>query len=145
MRLKNVPIPETIVLPLALGVALEAFFPQALFSLSSISVVLMVVLFVAGITLIVWSVRTAGLGDMAAPELVIQDGPFAFSRHPMYLAWFALYLGVFLLDPSLWLALLFPPAFLLTHYLAILPEEKVLKRKFNARYEQYCKKVRRYL
>jgi protein-S-isoprenylcysteine O-methyltransferase Ste14 len=63
----------------------------------------------------------------------------------MYVAWFALYFGVFLLDPSLWLALLFLPAVLLTHYLAILPEEKVLKRKFGVRYEQYRKRVRRYL
>lgn len=145
MSLRNVPIPETIVLPLALGVALEAFFPQTLFQSSSLSMILMGVCVVLGVTLIVWSVRTAGMEDMASPELIMMNGPYAFSRNPMYIAWFALYLGIFLLDPSLWLALLFLAAFLLTHYLAVLPEEKALKQKFGARYDQYCEKVRRYL
>ncbi len=145
MSWKNIPIAEAIVIPLAIGVVLETFFPQALFPQSSPSMVLMGVCFALGVTLIVWSVRSAGLGDMAAPDLLLQDEPYAYARNPMYLAWNALCLGVFLLEPSLSLAFLFLPAFLLTHCLAILPEEKVLKRKFDARDEQYCRKVRRYL
>lgn len=145
MSWRNIPIPETIVLPLAIGVALEAFLPRALFPLSSLSMILMVVFFLLGATLIVWSVRTVGLADMALPEILIEDGPYAYTRNPMYLAWFAIYMSVFLLDPSLWLALLFPIAFLLTHFYAILPEENRLKHKFARRYNQYCKKVRRYL
>ena len=145
MRWKNVPIPETIVVPLALGVVLETFLPRTLFTRTDFSIFLTLALVVVGVALILWSVRVAGVRDLASPDLLITDGPYALSRNPMYLSWMVIYLAVFFLNPSLWLAILFFPAILLTHYLAILPEERVLNQKFGDRYEQYCKKVRRYI
>jgi protein-S-isoprenylcysteine O-methyltransferase Ste14 len=145
MRWKNVPIPETIVVPLALGVVLETFLPRPLFIRNDFSIFLAFALIVLGLALILWSVRVVGVRDMGSPDLLITDGPYALSRNPMYLSWMVIYLAVFSLNPSLWLAILFFPAILLTHHLAILPEERTLNQKFGARYEQYCKKVRRYI
>jgi len=63
----------------------------------------------------------------------------------MYLSWISIYLSIFFLNRSLWLLLLFFVVILLTHYAAVLPEEKNLKKQFEDSFEEYCKRVRRYI
>ena len=72
-------------------------------------------------------------------------GVYRVSRNPMYLSWIVLYISIFLLNRSLWLLLLLVVSIFLTHYLAVLPEERVLKQSFGDAFELYCKRVRRYI
>ena len=145
MTWKNVPIPETIIIPLTIGIIIDVFFSQPLFPSRIFWLVLALILLVFGIVLMVWSIREAGLLDMVSPGKLITSGPYSFSRNPMYLSWISIYLSIFFLNRSLWLLLLFFVVILLTHYAAVLPEEKNLKKQFEDSFEEYCKRVRRYI
>ena len=144
MSWKNFPIPETIVIPLAAGLVLDAFTSNPLFTLDVIWAILGASLLILGLVLMFWSVREAGLQNLESPDELLTSGPYAFSRNPMYLSWLIVYLAIFFLNGSLWLLFLFFIALPLTHFIAILPEERNLMKKFGERYEQYQAEVRRY-
>lgn len=78
-------------------------------------------------------------------ETIIEEGPFRLSRNPLYLGLLALYVGLALLAPSVWALLLFPAAVLLLRWGAIQPEERYLRERFGSRYEEYTRRVRRWL
>jgi protein-S-isoprenylcysteine O-methyltransferase Ste14 len=72
------------------------------------------------------------------------DGPYRFSRNPLYIAAIGVYLGV-----TLWvnglapLLLMFPMAWLL-HWGIVLREERYLNAKFGNSYQSYQAAVRRW-
>jgi protein-S-isoprenylcysteine O-methyltransferase Ste14 len=82
----------------------------------------------------------------AEPSLaLVRDGPFRFTRNPMYLALCLVQvaLGFFLND---WITLLFAvPLALTLHYGVILREERYLTAKFGEPYLQYKREVRRWI
>jgi protein-S-isoprenylcysteine O-methyltransferase Ste14 len=78
-------------------------------------------------------------------EALIEDGPYRVSRNPLYLGLLALYLGLALLILTFWGLLLFPVAVLLMFWGAILPEERFLQERFGASYDDYTRRVRRWL
>ena len=79
-----------------------------------------------------------------SPELIVQ-GPYLYTRNPMYVGMLLLTLGVALLAGRLWIAVLAPVALLAVHFTAVLPEERYLTAKFGQSYIDYIKRVRRYL
>lgn len=76
---------------------------------------------------------------------LIQDGPFRFSRNPLYLALMLLFAGFTFLVASVWMVLLMAVFFMLLVYGVIRPEERYLKEKFGEDYLRYKKSVRRWL
>jgi protein-S-isoprenylcysteine O-methyltransferase Ste14 len=50
-----------------------------------------------------------------------------------------------LLAPTVWGLVLLPVAIVLLLWGAILPEERFLRARFGARYDDYAKRVRRWL
>ncbi|PYL75777.1 MAG: isoprenylcysteine carboxylmethyltransferase family protein [Verrucomicrobia bacterium] len=101
-------------------------------------------------TLALWALgtmKTAGTNvHPAEPALtIVRDGPFRFTRNPMYLALclVQIALGLFLND---WITLLFVvPLALILHYGVVLREEKYLTAKFGEPYLQYKHDVRRWI
>ena len=83
----------------------------------------------------------AGAGDARDGR----TGPYRLSRNPLYLGLLALYLGLALLAPTFWGLVLFPAAVLLVRWGAIRPEERFLRERFGARYDDYTRRVRRWL
>ena len=76
---------------------------------------------------------------------LILEGPFRFSRHPMYLGMVVGLLGVAIILGSL-IAFLVPIAFLITmHIVFIRCEEKALEQVFGQEYLDYKKRVRCWL
>ena len=76
---------------------------------------------------------------------IVRDGPFRFTRNPMYLALCLLQvaLGFFLND---WITLLFVlPLAMILHYGVVLREERYLTAKFGEPYLQYKRDVRRWI
>jgi protein-S-isoprenylcysteine O-methyltransferase Ste14 len=76
---------------------------------------------------------------------IVRDGPFRFTRNPMYLALCLLQiaLGFFLND---WITLLFViPLALIFHYGIVLRDERYLATKFGEPYLQYKRQVRRWI
>jgi protein-S-isoprenylcysteine O-methyltransferase Ste14 len=73
------------------------------------------------------------------------DGPYRFTRNPLYLAAIGVALGV-----SLWVDGVFPlvllvPMSIILHRGIVLREEQYLLRKFGLDYEAYRSRVRRWL
>lgn len=79
-----------------------------------------------------------------SPELIFQ-GPYRWSRNPMYVSMALLQTSVGLAVDSLWVVLLWLPALIVVHYTAVLPEEKYLSERFGEAYQRYAASVRRYL
>ncbi len=76
---------------------------------------------------------------------LVQSGPFAFSRNPIYLADSLIYFGVMLIWSSLWPLLLYPAVWAAMRYGVIRNEEAHMTVKFGETYREYCSRVRRWL
>jgi protein-S-isoprenylcysteine O-methyltransferase Ste14 len=76
---------------------------------------------------------------------IVQEGPYRFSRNPLYLALVLVLVGfAFALDNA-WLALEVPLLGLALDRLVIAREEPFLQEIFGAEYEAYRARVRRWL
>ena len=73
------------------------------------------------------------------------DGPYRFSRNPLYLAAIGVYLGVTLWVNGLAPLVLMIPMMWLLHWGIVLPEERYLTSKFGDTYRSYQLRVRRWL
>lgn len=71
-------------------------------------------------------------------------GLYRISRNPMYVAFFFWFLGGCLLTRS-WLLLAILLVFQVSVHFMILAEERWCREEFDGTYEEYMKKVRRYL
>ena len=108
------------------------------------------VLFTVPHALAIWAHRTfvrhhTTANPTGEVKTIASDGPFAFTRNPMYLALVVLYVGGLLLFRLTWAAILLLPMFLLLQYGVIVPEEKYLEAKFGAAYADYKRRVRRWI
>ncbi|MFI2810898.1 MULTISPECIES: isoprenylcysteine carboxylmethyltransferase family protein [Microbulbifer] len=104
----------------------------------------------AGVALAVWAARAlVRAGTHVHPRRpttsIVCDGPFRFSRNPIYLALLMIYLGVTLLFNSWWGPLLLLPLAAALHFGVVKPEERYLLEKFGHEYRSYRKRVRRYI
>ena len=78
------------------------------------------------------------------PEL-IPNGPYRFTRNPMYVAMTLVVLGLGIALNDLWVSLFAPASLLAVHFMAVLPEERYLAEKFGESYRGYVARVQRYL
>lgn len=78
-------------------------------------------------------------------EHLVTEGPFSFSRNPIYLANTMLMFGAGLMSQIVWFFPLGLIAAHLTQKLAIEREEKHLEIRFGKRYRDYSKRVRRWI
>lgn len=88
--------------------------------------------------------RTAVLPG-GATRAVLDRGPFRFSRNPLYLGLIVLDVALALLWPSEWALIGVPIGVALLSWGAIAPEERYLIIKFGAEYDEYRRRVRRWL
>ncbi|HEY5783501.1 MAG TPA: isoprenylcysteine carboxylmethyltransferase family protein [Microlunatus sp.] len=86
-----------------------------------------------------------GLLPGQATSAIIEEGPYRLSRNPLYVGLLALYLSLALLASTFWGLVLFPSAVLLPYWGAIRPEERFLHQRFGAPYDDYARRVRRWL
>ena len=98
-----------------------------------------------GWSLCLFGRHRTGLLPGQATQTMIEQGPYRLSRNPLYLGLLALYLGLALLAPTFWGLVLFPAAVLLVLWGAIRPEERFLRERFGAPYDDYTRRVRRWL
>ena len=76
---------------------------------------------------------------------IVTDGPFRFSRNPMYLATTGLYLGITLLVNTPWPLILLSPMLLVLHWGVVRREERYLEAKFGEPYRAYKSRVGRWV
>jgi protein-S-isoprenylcysteine O-methyltransferase Ste14 len=82
--------------------------------------------------------------DKASDHLVM-DGPFSFTRNPIYFGNTLLMIGIGMVSGSLWFIALALIAAFATQKLAIEREEKHLQSRFGKKYIDYTKRVRRWI
>lgn len=88
--------------------------------------------------------RTAIFPNQPARMLVL-GGPYRFTRNPMYLGMLLLYLGGTLLMNTAWTLPLLPLVLWILHRAVIRREEGYLAAKFGPEYDEYRRRVRRWL
>lgn len=82
---------------------------------------------------------------MKPTTALVTEGPFRYSRNPIYVVLTLLYLGVAFLVNAWWILVLVVPALVVIRYGVIAREEAYLTRKFGDAYRQYTAQVRRWL
>ncbi|WP_455619246.1 methyltransferase family protein [Eisenbergiella sp.] len=92
------------------------------------------------------AVCAASIVDFSAPSEggMNQNGVYRFSRNPMYLSYFLLFMGCAILTHSAVLGGIVIVFQLSSHWI-ILSEERWCIEKFGEAYRQYMKRVRRYI
>ena len=81
--------------------------------------------------------------DTPSQQLFV-NGPYRFSRNPIYLAMMLFGAGFGVATSNFWIILTTAFSGLLFHFFVILPEERYLTDRFGPEYEDYKKAVRRW-
>lgn len=104
----------------------------------------------SGLLLMLWAGllmlwRKTTVNPYGKPAKLLEEGPFRFSRNPIYLADTLIYCGIALLWGSLWPWLLLPAVIVTMQRGVIVHEETLLTELFGEDYRAYCGRVRRWL
>ena len=102
-----------------------------------------ILLFVKSVKM--FSARNEKLHPRSISTQVFKDGPFRFSRNPIYLAMVILLIGISLTFNSFWFLYSGVVIAIMLHYGVIIPEENYLEKEFGKDYLEYKKTVRRWL
>lgn len=105
--------------------------------------------FILGLaSLVLWAWAQAALGKEWSPQLqlrrkhrLVDSGPYARVRHPIYAAMFGWGLGVALLTAN-WVFVVFVVVMVLFLLARVPEEEQMMIGKFGEEYKQYAKKTR---
>ena len=121
----------------------RAFFDSPIISWIGVALCLM------GLSVLLGSLISFGKSfrvgiDTQHSGRLVTTGIFAFSRNPIYVAFAFVLLGEFFIFPN-WILLLYIGAGVWLFHRQVLREEEHLKRIHGKEYEEYCKRVRRYL
>lgn len=103
-----------------------------------------------GILLGYWAVRSLESGGASPdaflpPAALVTEGPFRFSRNPIYLGFVMIYAGLGALLNSLWIVLLTPVVVIGLTQAIIVPDERLLDSRFGDEFNTYRERVRRWL
>ena len=93
----------------------------------------------------IFNLRKEKIHPRSISTQIFKDGPFQFSRNPIYLAMFVLLIGVGLTLNSFWFLYSGLVVAIMIHYGVIIPEENYLEKEFGKDYLEYKKSVRRWL
>jgi protein-S-isoprenylcysteine O-methyltransferase Ste14 len=141
--------PVSIGTPLVLGLLLSGIVgdPLAASSVTRTTGWVLVASFAVwnGWALVAMARHDTALLPGGATTAVIRTGPFAVSRNPLYVGLLVLSAGFALLAASAWALVALPLEWALLRWGAVLPEERYLSAKFGEEYDDYRRRVRRWL
>jgi protein-S-isoprenylcysteine O-methyltransferase Ste14 len=105
---------------------------------------------VLAFALFLWAALTMRRSGASIPTgepttVIVRNGPYRYSRNPIYVAMLMLLVGVGIWSNSLWFLGLAVFAGVLLTWGVISREEAYLGRKFGSEYESYKSRVRRWL
>lgn len=107
-------------------------------------------LLLAGLLLILWGLYTfarvrTGIIPVRPATQIVKHGPYRFSRNPMYAGMATVYFGGALIVNSGWALVILPVVMAAIYQLVIRREERYLSAAFPDEYEDYRRRVRRWL
>ncbi|MEX0931229.1 MAG: isoprenylcysteine carboxylmethyltransferase family protein [Candidatus Paceibacterota bacterium] len=141
--------PLIFLLPAIIGTVLQLLVPLYIFPVGLARFAIGGLLIILGISFLSWAMNTLRNADTAihpdhTTNSVVVEGPFKFTRNPMYVSFSVVYLGLTALINTWWMAFFFPLIIPILFYAVISREEEYLKEKFGAQYEQYQQSVGRW-
>jgi protein-S-isoprenylcysteine O-methyltransferase Ste14 len=109
-----------------------------------------VIVFVAALALAAWAIATMTKAGSNVPTnrpttTIVENGPYRFTRNPIYLGMFLGLIGLGIAFNDLWLLVMLVPFALVIRYGVVAREEAYLERKFGDVYRGYRARVRRWL
>lgn len=112
--------------------------------------VLGAVLLVVGLAGFAWMVITmkrarTPIHNAKMPTTLVETGPFRWTRNPMYLFGSTGYAGLALVLANVWSLALLPVVVVVIHFGVVLREEQFLARRFGDVYEQFRRRVPRWV
>ncbi|MEX2430893.1 MAG: isoprenylcysteine carboxylmethyltransferase family protein [Dehalococcoidia bacterium] len=144
-RWSNVPVPEVNIVLLLASIGFHLFLPLKMLPAAWISHAAGWPTVLAGLLLIAWAVSAVGATDLARPSGIVTSGPYRFSRHPMYLGWILISLGIGMIVNSTWVVMFVLGTLFFAHVVIIPGEERALEKRFGQKYVAYQQRVRRWL
>ncbi len=143
------PPPLIFLSGLLVGGLISGFSPVEILP-KTLAVIAGITLAVAGLTIILTAIvqmrrAKTNVEPWKPTTAILDEGLYAVSRNPIYLAMALIYLGITFLFNSFWFL---PPLVLVLpaiHFGVILREEKYLERKFGNEYLNYKTSVRRWI
>ncbi len=91
------------------------------------------------------AIRRSGVHRRVVAPTLLDTGPYAWCRNPLYLANATMLVGLTLIFDSRWMVGLALPAALLGIRSIVAAEERMLLATFGDRYRDYCRRVPRFL
>ena len=102
------------------------------------------VLIIIGLGLFSWGIITLSLhSSYGLGGEFITTGPYKFTRNPQYLGDILFFMGIIILTNSI-LTLIIGVIGIIWNVLTPFSEEPWLRNLYSAKYDEYCKKVRRF-
>ena len=103
-----------------------------------------------GVALFVWARATfrrhmTALMPWTRTTTLVTDGPYGFSRNPIYLSFVLVYLGLSFIFNSTYVLIMLVVVMVLFDRLQIPREESYLRGLFGDEFDSYAAKVRRWL
>ena len=78
-------------------------------------------------------------------DAIVASGIYRFTRNPIYVGFLMVVLAVGIGANNAWLLLSFVTLFVALHFGVVKPEERYLSVKFGDRYDEYRRRVRRWV
>ncbi|HVG50199.1 MAG TPA: isoprenylcysteine carboxylmethyltransferase family protein [Xanthobacteraceae bacterium] len=108
------------------------------------------IVFAVALALAVWAIVTMTSAGSNVPTnlpttTIIENGPYRFTRNPIYLGMFVSLIGLAIAFNNLWLVIALVAFALVIRYGVVAREEAYLERKFGDVYRGYRARTRRWL
>lgn len=139
--------PMVVLLFVSAGIILDWLFP---FNWGHMWGGLGLILFIAAVICAKWSINVMKAAGTNVPPnqpatVIVSEGPFQFSRNPIYLSFLVAYAGLAMMADAPVMLLLIPALYFALERMAIVPEEAYLEEKFGDEYLGYKNSVRRWV
>ncbi len=143
------PPPLIFLAGILLGVLISWYWPGSFWP-DSVRYVAAAVLVAAGFfvaALAFYRFRNAGTNvePYKPTTAIVTDGPYGWSRNPIYLAMVGVTVGTAIALDNFWVVVMLVPVLLIMHVGVITREERYLTEKFGDEYRRYQNAVRRWL
>jgi protein-S-isoprenylcysteine O-methyltransferase Ste14 len=138
---RPLPLPEQHVAGLLAGLAVDRLTRVRL---PPWTIPIGLALGVAGVAVNAAAVRAHGAADLDRPTHLVDRGPYAWTRNPMYLGWSMIHLGAALALRSPGMLVSWPAAVTMVHR-QIRTEERLLTARFGSDFATYAASVPRYV
>lgn len=100
---------------------------------------------IRGITISLAYIVRGGKDKKVYAEHLVTEGIFSHCRNPLYIGNILMISGAAILINSLLFLIVFIPIFIFIYQSIVLAEEQFLRNKFNEQFDNYCKRVNRWL